>query len=226
MVLKWGPCRCSTPRPSISYEPITSSSAPWLPSVRRRIRLIGLFSPRDVWSRRERALCSPGPGRACVIAADSGETPATARVQNQRDDGVVNTGGSTGGGRRLFRVEDLPGSEPWAWRSGFAEGRCVASNMKGVVAVADDDGLELRTGAGEARGSFRGEPAYDAAAMAFLADGQRLVTAARGARAAVVWDAARETSVACVDENAAPPTPPPPAVEARPRVAVDGDWPF
>ena len=44
-------------------------------------------------------------------------------------------------------------------------------------------------------------------------------------RAAVVWDAARETSVACVDENAAPPTPPP-AVEERPRVAVDGDWPF
>ena len=61
--------------------------------------------------------------------------------------------------------------------------------------------------------------------MAFLADGQRLVTAARGARAAVVWDAARETSVACVDENAAPPTPRP-AVEARPRVAVEGDWPF
>ena len=95
-----------------------------------------------------------------------------------------------------------------------------------VVAVADEDGLELRTGAGEARGAFRGV-AYDAAAMAFLADGQRLVTAARGARAAVVWDAARETSVACVDENAAPPTPPPAASgEARPRVAVDGDWPF
>ena len=127
--------------------------------------------------------------------------------------------------RRLFRVEDLPGSEPWAWRSGFAEGRCVASNMKGVVAVADDDGLELRTGAGEARGSFRGEPAYDAHTMAFLADGQRLVTAARGAHAAVVWDAARETSAPlAADENVAPPTPP--AVEARPRVAVEGDWPF
>ena len=89
------------------------------------------------------------------------------------------TGGSDGRRtRRLFRVEDLPGSQPWAWRSGFAEGRCVTSNMKGVVAVADDDGLELRTGAGEARGAFRGV-AYDAAAMAFLADGQRLVTAAR-----------------------------------------------
>ena len=66
----------------------------------------------------------------------------------------------------------------------------MASNMKRVVAVADDDGLELRTGAGDARGPFRGV-SYDAAAMAFLADGQRLVTAARGARAAVVWDAAR-----------------------------------
>ena len=60
----------------------------------------------------------------------------------------------------------------------------------------------------------------------FLADGQRLVTAARGARAAVVWDAARETSVACVDENAAPPTPPPAASREGPRVAVEGDWPF
>ena len=176
----------------------------------------------------ERALASLRSGSgACVIAADFGRDAKRRLVFRTRgDDGVVDywrlDGRRT---RRLFRVEDLPGSEPWAWRSGFAEGRCVASNMKGVVAVADDDGLELRRGAGEARGSFRGEAAYEAHALAFLADGQRLVTAARGARAAVVWDAAREASVACVDENSAPPTPPP-AVEARPRVAVDGDWPF
>ena len=176
----------------------------------------------------ERVLASLRSGSgSSVIAADFGRDAKRRLVFRTRgDDGVVDywrlDGRRT---RRLFRVEDLPGSEPWAWRSGFAEGRCVASNMKGVVAVADEDGLELRTGVGEARGSFRGEPAYDAAAMAFLADGQRLVTAARGARAAVVWDAARETSVACVDENA-PPTPPPAASREGPRVAVEGDWPF
>ena len=174
----------------------------------------------------ERVLASLRSGSgSSVIAADFGRDAKRRLVFRTRgDDGVVDywrlDGRRT---RRLFRVEDLPGSEPWAWRSGFAEGRCVASNMKGVVAVADEDGLELRTGAGEARGAFRGV-SYDAAAMGFLADGQRLVTAARGARAAVVWDAARE-SPCVVDENAAPPTPPP-AVEARPRVAVDGDWPF
>jgi WD40 repeat protein len=143
----------------------------------------------------ERVLASLRTGSgACVIAADFGRDAKRRLVFRTRgDDGVVDywrlDGRRT---RRLFRVEDLPGSEPWAWRSGFAEGRCVASNMKGVVAVADDDGLELRTGAGDARGAFRGV-SYDAAAMAFLADGQRLLTAARGARAAVVWDAARET---------------------------------
>ena len=175
----------------------------------------------------ERVLASLRSGSgSSIIAADFGRDAKRRLVFRTRgDDGVVDywrlDGRRT---RRLFRVEDLPGSEPWAWRSGFAEGSCVASNMKGVVAVSDADGLELRSGAGEARGAFRGV-AYDAAAMAFLADGQRLVTAARSARAAVVWDAAREVSAPpAVDENA-PPTPPQ-AVEARPRVAVEGDWPF
>ena len=97
----------------------------------------------------ERALCSLRSGSgACVIAADFGRDAKRRLVFRTRgDDGVVDywrlDGRRT---RRLFRVEDLPGEQPWAWRSGFAEGRCVTSNMKGVVAVADDDGLELRTG--------------------------------------------------------------------------------
>ena len=85
----------------------------------------------------ERALCSLGTGSGACDAADFGRDAKRRLVFRTRgDDGVVDywrlDGRRT---RRLFRVEDLPGSEPWAWRSGFAEG-CVASNMKGVVAVA------------------------------------------------------------------------------------------
>lgn len=166
---------------------------------------------------------------AAAIAADFGRDQKRRLVFRTRgDDGVVDYWRLDGRrARRLFRIEDLPGDRPWAWRSGFAEGRCVASNNKGVVAVADEDGLELRSGAGEARGTFSGEPAYDAVALAFLADGARLVTAERGARAAVVWDAAREPAAPYTDENAVPPTPPTVAEDVgRGAAPRDGEWPF
>ena len=133
----------------------------------------------------ERALVSLRSGSgACVIAADFGRDAKRRFVFRTRgDDGVVDywrlDGRRT---RRYFRVEDLPGSEPWAWRSGFAEGRCVASNMKGVVAVADDDGLELRTGAGEARGFPRRICLRRRGAGVPRRRSNGLVTAARGAR--------------------------------------------
>ena len=85
----------------------------------------------------ERSLCSLRSGSgSSVIAADFGRDAKRRLVFRTRgDDGVVDywrlDGRRT---RRLFRVEDLPGSEPWARRKRLAEGRCVASNMKGVVA--------------------------------------------------------------------------------------------